>query len=300
MEYSLDSVLENTRSVNYLFNGIQKDATRLDEETYILEALFPQGAKHGYQINTEKNDLAFIARWTEDKFPLKICVGPDYGYLFNPLEMKILSQSVQEVLNRIHQLDPYFFNFVIVPDRLAADVLVKFRRTNGTLSGCCNQEIGREKQLTSADVIIHIPKSMTCEQIAHPKVLLTIAHNLLHALGIYGHSSSPADTTHKEWTSQQQLITPRDGQTLSLLYRCPLAITQKDLLRLWQDYQDKSLLLSMDDNWSMVISKICEKELLNPANGILLKPSSSTSGLSTREFALREWFNRYIQKIKTA
>jgi predicted Zn-dependent protease len=298
MMYSHDNTVDYIENLAYLFSGITRGITHLEEDTYIQSAFFPTGMKHGYQLNknTIASDQDFIARWPEDKFPLRVYMSPDFGYLFNPIELKLLNQIVQNALTRIQAVNPDCFQFNIVTDRHMADIVIKFRRTDGALLGHCVPELGREKQITSADININIPKNITGENITHPRVLIDVLHNLLHALGIYGHSENPLDSSYKDWNAQQQLLTPRDIKTLLLLYRCPLAMQKKDLMLLWADYQSKNLMLPMNGTLDAIISKICNDELQDLPNTILARPA----GLSVRELALQESFNRYIQRIKTA
>ncbi len=282
----------------YLFKGINKGISHLEEETYILAALNNgQGYAGGYYVDGEVKDNAFISRWPENKFPLKIFIGADYGYLFTPVEIKQLTQVVQNVINRIESVDPECFQFHITPDRFSADIIIKFRRAENALNNHCYPEIGRERQIKNAELIIHISRSQVGSNLSHSRIYLAIMHNMLHALGIYGHSANPGDTSFKEWTPQQQILTQRDIKTLQLLYRCPLGMKKKDLLLLWEDYRKKYLSLPMNAMLEAIISQM-ENNQFPPLPSSAL--SSKASEISVKELALQETIQKYISQLRTA
>lgn len=298
IENEIENIINTPDNSVYLFMDNNQKITNLEEETYIVQALWPAGIKHGYQRKNEDTDFAFIARWPEDKFPLKVYGGADFGYLFSPIELKLLDQSVQNALKRISYVNPACFKFEMVKNRHEANIIIKFRRTDKFVSSHCCPEIGKEKQILHADIVVNIPKNFTGEQVAHSRVSQDLLHNLLHAMGIYGHSENKIDSAFKEWAPQQQVLTQRDTATLNLLYRCPLAITRKELMLLWKDYQNNKLALSVSESMEEIMAQLYqyEKDMMSLPKNVLTK----SNNLSGKELALQQSFNKYIKKIGTA
>jgi hypothetical protein len=277
----------------YLFQGINRGLTHLEEETYILEALKTNNGKHGYQsyVAEEIPDDAYVSRWPENKLPLKVYAGPDYGYLFSPLELKQLAQIVQSALLRLQEVNPDVFQFTLVTDRRYADVVMKFRRSENSSMSHCIPEIGREKQIVGAEIILNIPRTLS-----HSRVLLEVVHNMLHALGVSGHSDHSLDTAAREWSPSQQILTLRDVKTLQFLYRCPIGMTKRDLTLLWQEYQNKHLVISGNSTLDAIISNLnVDLSASMPAASVV-----RSAELSQREVALQESFSNCIKQLKTA
>lgn len=283
--------MKTSENLSYLFKGIDKGITLLEEETYIFQALSTSGIRRGFHQVDEVDDNTFVSRWPENKFPLKIFIGPDYGYLFSPLELKQLSQIMQNALIRIQNVDPDTFKFTWVPERQQADIIIKFRRMETSFLSHCTPEIGKEKQITKAEVTINV-----CKNLSHSRILQDMVHNLLHALGIHGHSDNALDSGAKDWTPQQQILTPRDIKTLQLLYRCPLAMTKRELSLLWQEYQNKYLALPMNGNLDAIISSLETHDPDFAVNEAVAK----TAELSTRELALQRSFNQCLKQLESA
>lgn len=293
---NLESEFGLHHSMAYLFQGLSQGMALLEEDSYILEAFNTQGSMYGHRTPLGNDDLAFISRWPENQFPLKVFAGPDYGYLFNPLELKQLAQMVQNALGRIQTLDPEGFRFLMVADRNEADVFFKWRRCESSVLSHCTPDIGREKQIKRAEIVISIPKSQADSYAIQSRMTLAVYHNLLHALGIWGHSNNVLDSGAKEWSLQQQALTVRDVNTLKLLYRCPLAITRKDFMLLWKLYQKQYLILpaqgTLESMWNRGV----------PLESLVLPGSmmSTATELSKREVALQHSFQQLIQQFKTA
>lgn len=276
-------------NVAYLFRGVEGGITMLEEETYIFNALSPSG-KYGSPLKMdEPHETAFVSRWPENKFPLKVFIGADYGYLFTPNELKQITQIVQNALLRFHSIHPACFRFTLVNEREDADVVLKCRRSAWPGSQHCTPEMGQAKQLQRAEITLCIPKNAP-----HPKILLEVVHNLLHALGVYGHSNNATDSGTKDWSPEQQVLTSRDIKTLLLLYRCPLALTKKDLQLLWQVYQQNYLSQSSNPVLEEIINVRDSHEAAVIGNGM---PFEKVNGLSRREIILQESFSQYIQRL---
>lgn len=201
------------------------------DETYILDALNPLGCRLGYRFVNDNDEAHHVlCRWPEQKFPLKVCVSQDYGFLFTPLELKLLSQSVQKILLQIQNVDPERFKFVFVPERYQADIIIKWRRSESAGLNHCYPEINKENHIRFAEMIINIPLNVNENNLAQSRITMNVMHNMLHALGVLGHSENPMDTAHKEWSPRQQLLTERDIQTLRLLYQYPTGTSKKEML----------------------------------------------------------------------
>ncbi len=287
-----------SENVSSLFQCFTRSLTHLEEETYIWQALHPQGHPQA-EIPLREDaiaDTACVVRWPLDKFPLKIYVGPDTGYLFSPSEMKQLLQNVKTILMQFHSVNPSCFQFKLVPERQMANILLKFRKTEIPIHSTCFPEIGSEKQIKRVDITLNIPKSIVGNNFSHSKIMLDTLHAMLHALGVYGHSSNPFDATYKNWNPQQQLMTSRDSQTLQLLYRCPLGISKRDLMLLWEDYYQKHLLMPAN---SMLEAILFREEGL-PQTATLVTPEKIKGELSRMEVSLQELFHNYLQQLKTA
>ncbi len=285
----LDHDMEVKRNITYLFQGITRGLSNLEQDTYIMSALNPSSGRQKYGITEDLEDQAFVCRWPENRFPLKVFLEADYGYLFNPKELKQVTGIVQNVLGQIEEVDRDFFRFAMVKDRFHADIAIKLRRSETPLSSHCYPEIGREKQIRHAEIILHIPKTMNAD-----RIMLDVAHNLLHALGVFGHSNNSMDTGAAEWTPQQRVLTPRDIMTLQLLYRCPIAMTRHDLRLLWQEYQE-SLKEKQAHTLDILVHCMAEQPS-EGGNRAMLRSAE----LSRREIALQEFFTKCLQVLKPA
>lgn len=284
-------------NIGYLFRGISRGLTHLEEETYILQA-FHAPFQSAYRLCEEDHEQAYLTRWADTSFPLKVYFSPDYGFLFNPIELKQLAEVLRQTLNRFQQVDPNQFSFILVQDRAVADIVFKWRKCDGFAFGHCAPVIGREHQLKQADIIISIPKHLqSSNNLIHPQIRLDMAHNMLHALGINGHSMRASDTGYKTWNNQQQLLTPRDIKTLRLLYRCPIGMLRGDLTLLWEVYRKKHLSHPINSTLEAMISAMDLQSAPPVTPGFFLQQSSE---LSNREKALQAFFDQYIQRIKTA
>jgi hypothetical protein len=280
-------------NIAYLFTGIAKTLNSLETETYIGQALHGAANPLAFCSPNEAADHTTVSRWQHGKFPLKVFMGADYGYLFSPVEMKCLNQMVQSVLQRIHDLAPEYFQFTVVQERYKADILIKFRKTELPTLSHAIPELGAEKQIKSADITINIPKSLSGENITHSQNMLAIAHNILHALGVAGHSFNPIDTGYEAWSSEQTLLSASDLKTLQLLYRCPIGMTGRELNLLWQEYVNKPIAMP---------GEVPMLSLHGQRLPLFLRESGSVkpSDLSEYEAALQQFFTTCIQWVKSS
>ncbi len=285
------SVVETHPYISYLFKWANEDITLLEEDTYIINALNSSNIRHGYQLNDEIAEEAFISRWPDNKFPLKIFIAPDYGVLLSPKELRQVTQICQDALARIQAINPECFQFNIIEARHQADIVVKFRRSEELTNSHNYPQIGPEKQIQKAEMTLNIPKAIEEEQI-----LKDMMHNLLHALGVYGHSDYEFDCAYSPTSSKQQILTVRDIKTLQLLYRCPIGMTKKDLMLLWTEYQNNYLTIPLNSALEAILSNIDKQD----STLLIERKIVKSADLSQREVALQQFFSKYIQELQSA
>lgn len=227
-------------NLEYLFDGLTTHPGALTQETYLLNILNTDGLDSpvisGGDLFFVKPDGAYISRWPENKFPLNIYLEPQEGHHFSSFELKELMWIVQRAMAEVQEIDPEVFQFALVTQSHLADIVIRYHRTGLHEGSHCYPDIADTKQIIKANIAINVPRDFSPEWI-----LADVVHNLLHALGAFGHSNDPQDMGHIDYVYRTHLISERDKMTLKLLYRCPIAMTQGDLKLLWSAHRQKTL-----------------------------------------------------------
>ncbi len=273
----------------YLFYGLDPAHDVLNESTYIFDILNSESKTKGLSMTRVLgDDIQFVSRWPENKFPLKIFISPDYGVLFSPGELKQLRTIIGEVVGEIEAINPDQFRFTYVSQRHQADIVMLCRRDDKKLLHHTFPALGAEKELTYAEITLTITT-----QVSHDSVRYQVMHQLLHALGMLGHSDNPFDSGYITWNPQQALLTPRDIATLRLLYRCPIGMSESDLKLLWDQYQARYPGLKLNAQVQAVLGNPNQVPTPMPA-------MFGTATLSAQERQLQESVRHSLRHVKTA
>lgn len=276
----------------YLFLGMDRGISLLEEETYIFKALNSDGIRYGAFDTESVDDLSYVSRWPENKFPLRVYLEPDYGCLFTPGELHELVCLVQKTLDTITDVNPDLFQFRFTANTKDADIIIRYKRSDRHEYSHCIPEVGDEKQITRAEIRLYVPVDFSPEW-----VVADCMHNMLRALGVQGFSDNDKDSGYDKYSFIPRLLSNRDSKTLQLLYRCPLAMTRREIMMLWQDYQDKYLMLPMNGTLETIMSNMDRLDpVMKYQSGILVK----SGDLSQREVELQKMFNTYLEKLTTA
>jgi hypothetical protein len=154
----------------------------------------------------------------------------------------------------------------------------------------CTPTIGFTNEIQKAEIIAHVAKGDIPSD-EEEKLVWELTHNLLHALGIFGHSDVSRDTACFEAAADYPLISPRDQKTLQLLYRCPISLTRKELLMLWEAYQNRFLSTPSNIELSLIVSEQDVKDALSNVKVM-------RTGMSPVEVALQETFKNQLEEIQ--
>lgn len=189
-----------------------------------------------------------IIRWNPETFPLKVCI--DY-----PIEDQMPEYYRTEITKAFFQWQNStgFMKFTFVEHPKDADIVVKFSELPE--NNCSEQGCKYVVAYTLPTIKKHILKQMSINLynkdaygnfFSDKELYNTILHEIGHALGIMGHSYSTDDLMYMtnedaknsifmRYRSDFQYISPKDSNTIRLLYNIEPTITNTPIKELKTD-----------------------------------------------------------------
>lgn len=247
-----------------------------------------------------------ILRWDAQTFPLKVYIKKD-----TPNQIPSYYQpAIQKAFWQWQNIGPVSFKFI--NDEKNANILVTITSSQN-IQKCdgpdCKYVVAFTKPTYNYSslkemTITFYDLNMANKPFSEREIYNTALHEIGHSLGIMGHSQNSDDLMYMQKTKEEafdkyrsdfQLISPRDANTLSLLYKLVPDITNTPLSKYNENYQFYAPIIIGDTKQAN------SKKLIEAQNYIKQAPNLPNGyiDLASAYAELKE-YNKAIEALNSA
>ncbi len=172
-----------------------------------------------------------LCRWPDGGMPILVYIAPFVWYEKQKQQQAVLyRQLVLDALQAWRVASQDLLRFQLVNSVNDSQIDIKWRRVDRRTLGHCNFEIDGQSRMFSAAIQVGISDGLVHAAYQHlDEVRHTILHELGHALGLVGHSDQSEDIMYVPHQYGVHTLSPRDGETISWLYRLPVGFDYRQI-----------------------------------------------------------------------